>query len=995
MRAYQNFLSLLKYYLIKYASKRKLTYKYFIITLALVSFIHSSFANDEEKSIEVEFNTLSKEEVNKDKPNKINEGDLKMLLKLIGLDYQTAREEQEEERERMNNPKYRRTYIKDIQTVQMIKSQSAQQSGETFVRQIRGFAPEALTFYAAIGASMVRKAQWDSIRKGGGRGDPRWMENLLHEMTSPIGVFSFFCFVIASGQTSALYSKLLRGIEFKKGFFKGKVLKGFRIGPLMQPISIHNHLKNLRHQAMNGGWPSRMKYKTSRVGIRFAATLGGPLGMSAGMMASNMIHELDYLLRQSFYFKRCRDDAMKSENAHLSCSLFWDETFSTFKSWGPGLFSLVTASFISHALVNGAYTGTYIAGHILKGVTVRVFSRIPIAALQNLIWLMIPVPAMPGFKLIGKILSKTGSGVGHFFKSIARQIRRPQPNNPHSGYGFRLLNLYAFMEIDQMFTHGLSYWLFMDGIKSRAVSGSISNLLTHHNVDNREKGLICANENPSDCQYHPAVLSAHNTTLQFDTWRTYQTETAQGALYNWLQYVSIPTGSFEHTYYIYKELFKAREKKVLTIFNNQTHYFGYSSEDSILLEYNGFVQDTFKSMLSILDAYLKENKKAIPNNPNVNVVSPSPSRFLKPKEEWDESIKYEDPIFILHTLFGAVDPKVDPIRFYGNDWYQAIEIETKKVKNSILNPDNILNIHFDEWEKYIKKIREAFIQNEREAREALKQNENDPKKIITGYFTVLHETIKNYKDDIDRLAQYTEEKINNSDIIVGDTVSKKSLKTEANETVNIEEDDTLSQESEQNIPESMIALIYHLKRMKDYSDAIEEFATLVKDQIDAINETDWNNTDLDAHLKEWDVNLKKWDYYYLKEQGDDYNQTVKQMIFQNGTLLDNEKMETKIKDNLRKKVLSAGIEYLEQIIGQERTSINSSLLNGNGFDYQQISNRAEKANKIATEIMSKIEVEQQKNIDEINSLWESKGILFFFSFFIVPFWSFTGVFSAV
>ena len=66
--------------------------------------------------------------------------------------------------------------------------------GQTFARQIRGFPAEALVFYTAIGASMVVQAYTDSLTKGG-RADPNWMESLMGELSSPVGVFSFPLFL--------------------------------------------------------------------------------------------------------------------------------------------------------------------------------------------------------------------------------------------------------------------------------------------------------------------------------------------------------------------------------------------------------------------------------------------------------------------------------------------------------------------------------------------------------------------------------------------------------------------------------------------------------------------------------------------------------------------------------------------------------------------------------------------------------------------------------
>ena len=120
-----------------------------------------------------------------------------------------------------------------------------------------GFSLEALVFYTAVGASMVQTAYTDTHWFYGGRSDPIYLENLLSEVTSPVGLFSLFCFIFFSSHTNHLYSKmLLDGFTFKKGY-----LKGFTIRPIM-PID---------KMGVKLGWDPMAKYK-----VRQSHRMGTP-----------------------------------------------------------------------------------------------------------------------------------------------------------------------------------------------------------------------------------------------------------------------------------------------------------------------------------------------------------------------------------------------------------------------------------------------------------------------------------------------------------------------------------------------------------------------------------------------------------------------------------------------------------------------------------------------------------------------------------------------
>ena len=72
---------------------------------------------------------------------------------------------------------------------------------KTSLKRIPG---ETLTFFAAIGAFSYLKTGFDFLQYDGMQTDPQWEQTLASQLASPIGVFSFACFVVAAGQMNRL-----------------------------------------------------------------------------------------------------------------------------------------------------------------------------------------------------------------------------------------------------------------------------------------------------------------------------------------------------------------------------------------------------------------------------------------------------------------------------------------------------------------------------------------------------------------------------------------------------------------------------------------------------------------------------------------------------------------------------------------------------------------------------------------------------------------------
>ena len=139
---------------------------------------------------------------------------------------------------------------KDARLIGEMEMRKVSIRGRKPFHTVRGYPLEALVFNTAVGASMAQTAFTDSLFYGG-RTDPVWMENLLNKITSPVGLFSFFCFVFFSGETNYLYSKLLLdGFVFERGF-----LKGYQIKALMPSELVNQRLKYLRKDwVFHGRW---------------------------------------------------------------------------------------------------------------------------------------------------------------------------------------------------------------------------------------------------------------------------------------------------------------------------------------------------------------------------------------------------------------------------------------------------------------------------------------------------------------------------------------------------------------------------------------------------------------------------------------------------------------------------------------------------------------------------------------------------------------------
>ena len=336
---------------------KKLKYIFIIGWLTSFSAMSAPIANEPE-NVEVNIRPSSPEELEKDRPATITRQDA-IMMRDLALMRQISNLDS-----------------KDLMTLQ---SQAMGSARSRLNMQVRRFAPEALVFYTAIGAAMARKAYTDQLISG--RRDPAWMENLMHEMTSPLGVFSFFCFLIASGQTGYWLSQPLKPWSQKLAIQKtvydqitsSKIKKAKNKAKKQRKIK--NSAKNRPFPLSKTHKPSHLKwtqqlhrstfnsYKISRFGFRQSAAIINQMGLAAGILASNIItevgalmhnHAIHYCINHLLPNRLANtENKLSHPNGNLICNEAFEESMSTFKSWGPDILSVVTSAFINHALTQG------------------------------------------------------------------------------------------------------------------------------------------------------------------------------------------------------------------------------------------------------------------------------------------------------------------------------------------------------------------------------------------------------------------------------------------------------------------------------------------------------------------------------------------------------------------------------------------------------------------------------------------------------------------
>ena len=191
---------------------------------------------------------------------------------------------------------------------------------------LKRFPREALFFYIAIGATMLTKDYfWNGFVHEGESANPDWMPSFVDHFTSPLGILSFLSFVVAAGQTNRL-------IEMQ----------------LNQLLEIGNKLNSKIRSSTNLENQKKllMKRKVALKGLKVSLRgLKMPLALTAGMMISNIIHEIG----TDESLKICAaglwsQQTQKTKGYLDNCQTAYIKWSNKGSEWGPSALGLVLSA---------------------------------------------------------------------------------------------------------------------------------------------------------------------------------------------------------------------------------------------------------------------------------------------------------------------------------------------------------------------------------------------------------------------------------------------------------------------------------------------------------------------------------------------------------------------------------------------------------------------------------------------------------------------------
>ena len=188
---------------------------------------------------------------------------------------------------------------------------------------LKRFPREALMFYAAIGATMVTQdVFWNGFINESQSSDPDYLPTFVEQFTSPVGILSFFSFVVAAGKMNGAIERGLNKI-----------------------LELDNRYSS---RARNGTVTKYDRYlKTSRASLGVALKgMRMPLALTAGMFVSNLIHEVavDEHLKactKGLFSKNTREEKDYLEHCQLAY-MTWGGKVT--EEWTPSAVGLVLSA---------------------------------------------------------------------------------------------------------------------------------------------------------------------------------------------------------------------------------------------------------------------------------------------------------------------------------------------------------------------------------------------------------------------------------------------------------------------------------------------------------------------------------------------------------------------------------------------------------------------------------------------------------------------------
>ena len=635
-----------------------LLYRFLLILLLMFNPI-SSLANKSEppkdgeppkEDLNIHIDRVDREELNKFKPSSITPADVKFMekqFKKLGNKLQDLEG----------------GIIHHFTGERIIRDQNGKKMRvrvrgpiEKAKHQTRHFPAEAFIFYSAIGATMATKA-WMEAEEG--RTDPMWLSNLYHELTSPVGLFSFYCFLLASGQTGYAFAKLWN-LENKLASVKAE----------MAIVQTAKNSKQLTRELLK-------KQKRLQRVLRWQNTLVGQAGLAMGIFASNVVTEFYYVM-QSPAWDHCvkeffrKDKTLNVQNKSLQCDLLADEAWDTIRSWGPAILSVLSASLISSTLMEvfQLNEGVKKLNRIKHNVQTTSIATQETSVKKTL----------PFISNLSITFSPTSVNKWNKWKRYAA-LATLIPMAKVTQWGVKFINLVGFMLIDEHLTHKMfepinEYWILGD------LRGGIDDFIGQYaRMNPDEDGLICKEDN--DCEYHPMLVSAHESAQQFSQWRQYKSQKITGAHHYWLMYINKAVGSAIAAQQMYTEL--ARASTDLHAVFNKEHYF-ISEEDSFTGYQPTLIKDMRKTRAEIseLEENIAQLEKSLGESSEENTFSEDTIIFIAQSEEVRAIAESQRQITIAERI-NLFKEALDELKDYKNA--NNINCQNQNLNLQLVSPD--------------------------------------------------------------------------------------------------------------------------------------------------------------------------------------------------------------------------------------------------------------------------------------------------------------------
>lgn len=226
---------------------------------------------------------------------------------------------------------------------------NSEHAGSNFSRVVKRMGPETLVFFGALGAFMFLKTGFDSVQYDGVQMDPEFAETLTAQMTSPLGVFSFMCFIMAAGATNMLLEKWMNK-HIKMKYNQSKA--GINTGIAAQGDVTKEHRKTA----------GQIDKRNSRF-LRLISVSRTAFTLSAGMMVSTAVHE--YFANPNN--QECWKGMMDKEERSFDFIEICDKAYSEWKAVYKTLAAVPTAMGV-YKLVNNKLKLSPLERKIAKGI---------------------------------------------------------------------------------------------------------------------------------------------------------------------------------------------------------------------------------------------------------------------------------------------------------------------------------------------------------------------------------------------------------------------------------------------------------------------------------------------------------------------------------------------------------------------------------------------------------------------------------------------------